>query len=48
MLDFAARNDVKPTIERFPFSLEGVRRAGKAMREGVVRYKAVLEILGEE
>ncbi|KAI9649123.1 hypothetical protein NHQ30_001690 [Ciborinia camelliae] len=47
MLEFAIRHDVKPMIEKFPFSLEGVRGAEKAMREGTVRYKVVLDVRDE-
>ncbi|KAJ6489521.1 hypothetical protein C8R47DRAFT_1320121 [Mycena vitilis] len=42
MLDFAARNEVKPIIERFPMTKEGVEDGMKKLREGKMRYRGVL------
>jgi len=43
MLEFAVRHGVKPMIEKFPLTLDGIGKAHKKMLSGGVRYKAVLE-----
>jgi D-arabinose 1-dehydrogenase-like Zn-dependent alcohol dehydrogenase len=43
MLDFAARHGVRPTIEKFEFSEEGFAEAVKKVKDGSIRYRAVLE-----
>ncbi|KAJ7646944.1 chaperonin 10-like protein [Roridomyces roridus] len=42
MLDFSARNKVEPIVELFPLTREGVEEGMQRMRDGKVRYKAVL------
>ncbi|TVY28775.1 NADP-dependent alcohol dehydrogenase [Lachnellula hyalina] len=41
-LAFAARHGIKPWIEEFPMSAEGLRNALTALESGKVRYRAVL------
>lgn len=42
MLEFAVRNDVKPTIMKWPLTTKGVEEAMQALREGKMRYRGVL------
>ena len=42
MLDFAARHDVRPMVDGFPLTLEGVNAAFDAMAKGKLRFRAVL------
>lgn len=42
MLEFAARHKIKPTIETFPLSEEGLNKAIEKLKAGSVRYRAVL------
>jgi len=42
MLDFAAAHGIKPIVERFPMTKEGVEEGMAKLAEGTVRYKAVL------
>jgi D-arabinose 1-dehydrogenase-like Zn-dependent alcohol dehydrogenase len=42
MLDFVALHQIKPIIERFPLTKEGVEEGMTKLREGRVRYRAVL------
>ena len=44
MLEFAARHDIRPIIERFPLSKTGVEESMQKLRDGKVRYRAVLEV----
>ncbi|KAJ3849018.1 chaperonin 10-like protein [Lentinula lateritia] len=41
-LEFAARNGVHVIVERFPMTLDGVRTAMARLRDGKMRYRAVL------
>ena len=43
MLEFSVFHNIKPMIEKFPFSLNGIEEARAKMQRGEVRYKAVLE-----
>ncbi|EFE41186.1 NADP-dependent alcohol dehydrogenase [Trichophyton verrucosum HKI 0517] len=43
MLDFAARNRVKPIVQKFPLTAEGVNTAFQKLDEGTIRYRGVLE-----
>ncbi|KAH8650748.1 alcohol dehydrogenase zinc-binding domain protein [Ilyonectria robusta] len=43
MLAFAALHSIRPTIELFPLNGEGVTAAMEKLRQGRVRYRAVLE-----
>ncbi|KAK7005871.1 NAD(P)-dependent alcohol dehydrogenase protein [Favolaschia claudopus] len=42
MLDFAARNHIKPMIETFPLTKAGVEEGMTRLREGKMRYRGVL------
>lgn len=42
MLDFAALHNIKPIIERFPMSEDGIKKAMDKLEEGKVNYRAVL------
>ncbi|KAF7357724.1 NAD(P)-dependent alcohol dehydrogenase protein [Mycena venus] len=42
MLEFAARYDIKPIIERFPLTKNGVEEGMEKLREGRMRYRGVL------
>ncbi|KAJ6498917.1 putative NADP-dependent alcohol dehydrogenase C 2 [Mycena sanguinolenta] len=42
MLDFAARHKIKPIIERFPMTRNGVEEGMAKMRQGKMRYRGVL------
>lgn len=48
MLAFAAFHGVQATIERYPLDQAGIERAMKELREGKIRYKAILFGPGEE
>ncbi|KAF7342191.1 putative NADP-dependent alcohol dehydrogenase C 2 [Mycena venus] len=41
-LKFAASHQIKPIIERFPFTKEGIEDGMAKLREGRMRYRAVL------
>lgn len=41
-MDFAAAHGIKPIVERFPMTKEGVEEGMAKLAEGTVRYKAVL------
>lgn len=43
MLDFAARHRVKPIVQKFPLTADGVNTAMKKLDEGSIRYRGVLE-----
>ena len=42
MLDFAAMHGIKPIIEKFPLTKEGVEQAFEHLDEGKMRYRGVL------
>ncbi|KAJ7267549.1 hypothetical protein B0H12DRAFT_1010427 [Mycena haematopus] len=42
MLDFAPRNHIAPVIEQFPLTRSGVEEGMRRLREGKIRYRAVL------
>ncbi|KAJ7646971.1 chaperonin 10-like protein [Roridomyces roridus] len=42
MLNFAARNKIEPVVELFPLTKSGVEEGMGRLREGKVRYRAVL------
>ncbi|CAK5268345.1 unnamed protein product [Mycena citricolor] len=42
MLDFAARNHIKPMVECFPMTKAGVEEGMARLREGKMRYRGVL------
>jgi len=43
MLDFAAEHGVKPILEEYPMSTEGINTALKKLQEGGMRYRGVLK-----
>ncbi|KAF9258143.1 GroES-like protein [Marasmius fiardii PR-910] len=42
MLEFAARHDIRPVIEQFPMTEEGIQEAIARLQTGQMRYRAVL------
>ncbi|KAE9394928.1 NADP-dependent alcohol dehydrogenase [Gymnopus androsaceus JB14] len=42
MLEFADRNNVRPMIEKFPMSEEGINEAIQKLKDGKIRYRGVL------
>ncbi|KAE9393520.1 GroES-like protein [Gymnopus androsaceus JB14] len=42
MLEFADRNNVKPMIEKFPMSEEGINEAIQKLKDGKIRYRVML------
>ncbi|KAJ7646942.1 putative NADP-dependent alcohol dehydrogenase C 2 [Roridomyces roridus] len=42
MLDFSARNQIKPVIECFPLTKSGIEESMARLGEGKIRYRAVL------
>ncbi|KAF2097528.1 GroES-like protein [Rhizodiscina lignyota] len=42
MLDFAARNGIKPLLNTFPLSVEGIEEAFNVLTSGKMRYRGVL------
>lgn len=43
MLEFAARHRVKPRVQKFPLTAEGIGIAMKKLGDGSMRYRGVLE-----
>jgi len=44
MLKFAAEHDVKPIVEEFPMTVEGVEQAVDKLMSGKIRYRGVLTV----
>jgi len=44
MLEFAAKHGIKPIIELFPLSADGVTKAIDRLNSGKLRYRAILEV----
>ena len=44
MLQFAVRHSIKPTVERFPMTVDGVTKAFERLENGNLRYRGVLEL----
>ncbi|KAE8352276.1 NADP-dependent alcohol dehydrogenase [Aspergillus coremiiformis] len=42
MLDFAARHKITPIVEKYPMTLHGVSEAVNRLRNGKMRYRAVI------
>jgi D-arabinose 1-dehydrogenase-like Zn-dependent alcohol dehydrogenase len=42
MLEFAAKKGIKPQVEKFPLTKEGVVDAMAKLRDGKMRYRGVL------
>ena len=43
MLSFAARHKIRPIIEEFPMTLEGINEAMDKLAAGKMRYRGVLK-----
>jgi D-arabinose 1-dehydrogenase-like Zn-dependent alcohol dehydrogenase len=44
MMDFVVSHRIKPAIEKFPFSVDGINKAFDKLDRGTIRYRAVLEV----
>jgi D-arabinose 1-dehydrogenase-like Zn-dependent alcohol dehydrogenase len=42
MLDFAAMHDIKPVLQTWPMTVEGIKEAFKRLDENTMRYRGVL------
>ncbi len=42
MLAFAAHHQIKPIIETFPMTVDGITEAMKKLEDGKMRYRGVL------
>jgi D-arabinose 1-dehydrogenase-like Zn-dependent alcohol dehydrogenase len=42
MLEFVTRNHVKPIVRTFPLNVDGITEAMHILRQGKIRYRAVL------
>jgi D-arabinose 1-dehydrogenase-like Zn-dependent alcohol dehydrogenase len=42
LLKFAAKKNIKPTIMKYPLTEQGIETAMHDLKEGKVRYRAVL------
>ena len=42
MLEFAAEHNIKPVIQKFPLTLDGINEAFKTLEDGNMRYRGVL------
>ncbi len=42
MLEFAAKHGIKPIIEEFPMTVEGITESMKRLEDGKMRYRGVL------
>lgn len=46
MLEFAAQHGIKPIVQIFPLSVDGIESAFAALEKGSMRYRGVLELQG--
>jgi D-arabinose 1-dehydrogenase-like Zn-dependent alcohol dehydrogenase len=46
MLQFASETNIKPRVERFPLTAQGISQAMRLMRDGLIRYRAVFTRVG--
>jgi D-arabinose 1-dehydrogenase-like Zn-dependent alcohol dehydrogenase len=44
MLEFAARHGIRPIIEEFPMTLQGIDEAMGKLAAGKMRYRGVLKV----
>jgi D-arabinose 1-dehydrogenase-like Zn-dependent alcohol dehydrogenase len=44
MLQFAVKHNIKPSVELFPMTVEGISNAFERLEKGKLRYRGVLEI----
>jgi D-arabinose 1-dehydrogenase-like Zn-dependent alcohol dehydrogenase len=40
--ELAAAHQIKPTLQTFPFSIEGIEKAVEVLNSGKMRYRGVL------
>lgn len=43
MVDFAARHKIRPIIEQFPMTVDGITNAFAKLEKGQIRYRAVVK-----
>jgi len=48
MLEFAARHSIKPIVQTFAMSREGIQQAFATLKEGNMRYRGVLVVPEKE
>ena len=41
---FVAKNNIKPIVQKFPLTADGINKAVETIESGEIRYRAVLEI----
>ena len=46
MLEFVAFHGIEATMQQYPLTIEGIERSMQKLRDGEIRYKAVLEAPG--
>jgi D-arabinose 1-dehydrogenase-like Zn-dependent alcohol dehydrogenase len=44
MLDFCAKHDIKPQIEKFPMTQKGITEAMAKLNDGKMRYRGVVVV----
>lgn len=44
MLKFIVKHGIKPTVETFPMSVDGITKAIEKLESGRIRYRGVLEV----
>ena len=44
MLNFAAKHGVRPQIQKFPMTQQGITEAMQTLRDGKMRYRGVVEV----
>lgn len=42
MLDFAAYHEIKPVLQKWPLTVQGIKEAFKRLDENTMRYRAVV------
>lgn len=42
MLKFCVKHDIRPQIEKFPMTKEGITQAMQKLNDGKMRYRAVV------
>lgn len=44
MMRFAAKHGVRPQIQKFPMTKEGITEAMQTLKDGKMRYRGVVEV----
>lgn len=44
MLRFIVDHKIRPKVEKFPMSVEGIKTAFQKLNDGSIRYRGVLEV----